>query len=83
MPITRLKNEAAELIRTVTEEGRTLLVTQNGTAKVVVMDAAEYDRTQQALALLKMIAQGEADLAAGRTSSIDTAFAYATEGLDD
>jgi prevent-host-death family protein len=72
--ITRLKNEAAELVRQVSEEGRTLIVTQNGAARVVVMDVVEFDRMQDALALLKMIAQGEADIAAGETVSIDAAF---------
>lgn len=72
--ISRLKSEAADLLKTVTEEGRTLVVTQNGAAKVVVMDVAEFDRIQDTLAMLKMIAQGEADVAAGRTVSINDAF---------
>lgn len=72
--IARFKNEAAELVRQVSEEGRRLIVTQNGVARVVVMDAVEFDRMQDALALLKMIAQGEADIAAGETVSIDEAF---------
>ena len=58
--ITRLKNDAAELVRSVSEDGRTLIVTQNGAARVAVIDVAELDRMRDALALLKMIAQGEA-----------------------
>jgi prevent-host-death family protein len=81
--ITRLKTDAAELVRQVSEEGRTLVVTQNGTARVVVMDVVEFDRMQDALVLLKMIAQSEADVAAGKTTSIDQAFADALESLDD
>jgi prevent-host-death family protein len=80
--ITRLKTDAAELVRQVSEEGRTLIVTQNGTARVVVMDVVEFDRMQDALVLLKMIAQSEADIAAGKTASIDQAFADALEPLD-
>ncbi len=75
--ITRLKNDAADLVRQVSEDGRTLVVTQNGAAKVVVLSVDEFDRMQDALALLKMIAQGEADVAAGRTMTIDQAFARA------
>jgi prevent-host-death family protein len=81
--ITRLKSHAAELVREVTEEGRTLIVTQNGAAKVVVMDVGEFDRLHQCLAMLKMIAQGEADIVAGRVSTVDDAFAHALSGLED
>lgn len=80
--ITQLKNEAAELVRQVSEEGRTLVVTQNGAARVVVMDVLEYDRMQDALVLLKMLAQAEADVAAGRLESVDDAFARALESVD-
>jgi prevent-host-death family protein len=57
--ITDLKTRAAELVKQVNEEGRTLVVTQNGTARVVVIDAAEFDRMQNALALLTTRARRE------------------------
>jgi prevent-host-death family protein len=81
--ITQLKSEAAELVRSVTEEGRTLIVTQNGTARVAVIDVAELDRMRDALALLKLIAQGEADVASGRGVSIDDAFEDALSAIDE
>lgn len=81
--ITRLKTDAAELVRQATEEGRTFVVTQNGAARVVVMDIAEFERLENTLALLKMIAQGEADIAAGRTATVDEAFADAFAALDE
>jgi prevent-host-death family protein len=65
-PITYLKNHAADLIREIHEEGRTVTITQNGEAKVVVMDVDTYDRWRVAMTLLKSLAQGEADVAAGR-----------------
>lgn len=69
LPITELKNHTAELVRQVAEEGRTVVITQNGKAKAVMMDVDAYDRWQAALALLKIVAQGEADVRAGRTLS--------------
>ncbi len=66
-PITYLKNRTAELVREVYEKGRTVTITQNGEAKVVVMDVDTYDRMRAAMALLKVVAQGEADVDAGRT----------------
>ena len=80
--ITQLKNDAAALVREVSEEGRTLVVTQNGAARVVLMDVGEYERMQDALVLLKLIALGEADVAAGKVASVDEAFDAALDALD-
>lgn len=66
-PITQLKNKTADLVREVSEGGRSITITQNGEAKVVVMDVDTYDRWRSAMALLKVLAQGEADVERGRT----------------
>ena len=65
-PITYLKTHAAELVREIGESGRTVVITQNGMAKVVVMDVEAYDRWRTALAMLRMIAQSQAELDAGK-----------------
>jgi len=65
--ITHLKNKTADLVREVSDEGRPITITQNGEAKVVVMDVDTYDRWRSAMALLKALAQGEADVERGRT----------------
>jgi prevent-host-death family protein len=67
-PITQLKNETAALVREVSEEGRPVTITQNGEAKVVVMDVETYDRWRSALALLKVLAMGQADVERGQTT---------------
>jgi prevent-host-death family protein len=65
-PITYLKNNAAEVVREAHENGRLMIVTQNGEARAVVMGVEQYDEWKRTLALLKLIAQGEADVSAGR-----------------
>jgi len=80
-PITYLKNRTADLVREVSEEGRTVMITQNGKAKVVVMDVELYDRWQAAMALLKILAHAEHDVAAGRTVAQETAFARAAAAI--
>ncbi len=67
-PITYLKNNAADLVREVSEKGRSVTITQNGEAKVVLMDVRTYDRWRSAMALLKLIACGESDVQKGKTS---------------
>lgn len=44
-----------------------MVLTQNGRASAVVQSYETFQRQQQALLMLKLLAQGEADIAAGRT----------------
>ena len=80
-PITYLKNHTADVVREVSEEGQTLTVTQNGEAKVVVMDVEIYDQWQRTTALLKILAHAEADVDAGRTLSQAETFRRAETSL--
>jgi prevent-host-death family protein len=61
-PISYLKASTAEAVRTVTETGEPLFITQNGEAKIVVEDIQTYEETQETLALLKILALGEAEV---------------------
>ena len=81
-PITQLKNRTAELVREVTENGRPITITQNGEAKVVVMDVESYDRWRSSMALLKMLALGEADVERGRTVKQAEAFRRARKEIE-
>lgn len=80
-PITYLKNHTAEAIRGVSDDGRVLMITQNGEAKAVVIDVETYDRWRKAMALLKILAQGEADVAADRVSTQEQAFERAAKAI--
>jgi prevent-host-death family protein len=64
--ITYLKNRTADVVQQVSK-GRTMVITQNGEARMVVMGVEEYDRMQNALALLKIIQLSEGDVRNGRT----------------
>jgi prevent-host-death family protein len=81
-PITHLKSKTADLVREVSEEGRPITITQHGEAKVVVMDVETYDRWRRAMALLKALAQGEADVSRGRTVKQAEAFRRARKAIE-
>ena len=66
-PISYLKAHAAEIVRTLGERGEPLVITQNGEAKVVMQDIDSYERMQETLALLKILAMGDRQIEAGRT----------------
>ena len=72
-PITYLKNNTAEVIRDA-EAGRPLIVTQNGEAKAVVMGVEQYREWRRTLAMMKLLALGEADVKAGRVVESAEAF---------
>ena len=66
-PISYLKANAAEILLDLAERREPLVITQNGEAKAVIQDVASFEETQQTLALLKLLALGAQDIAAGRT----------------
>jgi prevent-host-death family protein len=70
-PISYFKAHAAEVIRELNEQHGTMIITQNGEAKAVIQDIVEYERIQEALALLKMVAQGQKDYEDGKTIPAD------------
>ena len=66
-PISYVKANAAEVIRELAENREPLVITQNGEATAVMQDVASYEATQETLALLKILALGNRDIAEGRT----------------
>jgi prevent-host-death family protein len=73
-PISYLKAHASELVREVSDEHKTLIITQNGEAKVVVQDLETYEQTQESLALLKMLAQSSRSKKEGNVKTKKQAF---------
>lgn len=68
-PVTALKRDAARLIERARERSAPIVITQNGKPTAILQDVASYERQRRALHLLKLIAQGEEDVAQGRTTS--------------
>ena len=64
-PISYLKANAAEVLAQLSEQRQPLVITQNGEAKAVLVDVASFEETQETLALLKILALGNQDVAAG------------------
>ncbi len=65
-PISYLKANAAEVLTQLAEQRKPLVITQNGEAKAVLQDVTTYEETQETLALLKILALGNQDVAAGK-----------------
>lgn len=74
-PVAYMENRAADLLRQVNESRRPVVITENGEARAVVLDVESYEALRDATLLLKLAAQGEADLQAGRVLPQDEALA--------
>ncbi|MFT4926540.1 MAG: prevent-host-death family protein [Phenylobacterium sp.] len=80
-PISYLKANAAKIARELQSDGAPYIITQNGEAAMVVQSVEEYERKENTIAMLQMIAQAEQDIAAGNTINKDVAFANVREKL--
>jgi prevent-host-death family protein len=65
--ISYFKANAAEIIQELGEVGEPMIITQNGEAKAVVQNVVAYERDQETLALLKILALGEQQVKEGKT----------------
>jgi prevent-host-death family protein len=65
-PISYLKANAAEVLIQLAEVREPMVITQNGEAKAVLQDLASYEETQKTLAMLKVLAIGNQEVAAGK-----------------
>ena len=65
-PISYFKANAAEIIQELNEVGEPMIITQNGEAKAIVQDIVSYEKTQETLALLKILALGHQEVETGR-----------------
>ncbi len=69
-PISYLKANAAKVLTHLAEQREPMVITQNGEAKAVLQDVASFEETQEALALLKILALGNQDVAAGKVKPV-------------
>ena len=69
-PISYIKANAAEVLTHLAEQREPIVITQNGEAKAVLQDVASFEETQETLALLKILALGNQDVAAGKVKPL-------------
>ena len=69
-PISYLKPPAAQVLAQITADREPLVITQNGEARAVLQDVASYEETQDTLALLKLLALGNQEVAEGKTKPL-------------
>ena len=73
-PISYLKAHASEILRDVSSNRRTMVITQNGEAKVVLQDVKIYEEMQDSLALLKILSLSTKSKDKKKFKTIDNSF---------
>ncbi len=73
-PISYIKSHASEVIREVVENHSSIVITLNGEAKAVLQDIREFEKTQESLALLKILAQSRKNMEQGRVKPAKESF---------
>ncbi len=66
--LSEFKAKAAQMLDAIRTTDHDIVLTQNGAASAVVQDYESHQRLQAALAMMKLMAQGEADIKAGRAT---------------
>ena len=82
-PISYLKAHASEVVRDVSENQKTLVITHNGEAKVILQDVKVYEKTQESIALLKILAMSGKEIKKGNYHSIEKSFENIRKRIDD
>ena len=81
-PISYLKSHASEVIRDVSENYKTILITHNGEAKAILQDVKVYEKQQETLAMLKLLTLSTKSIKEGKAKSIKKAFSDLQKKID-
>lgn len=72
--ITELKRDTNAILNQIHKTGRPVVLTVNGKAEAVIMAADEYEKTVQALNMLKLLIPAEEDIKEGRSQGAKAFF---------
>lgn len=78
--LSEFKSDAAKWIERLQHQ-ESVVLTQNGRGRAVVQSYEAYRQTQETLAMLQIVAQGEADIHAGRITPQEKVFAHLRRDL--
>ena len=74
-PFSYPKSHAAEIIRDFNDNKKSLIISQNGEAKMVLIDIRIYEQHQETMALLKILAPGHKQIEQGKFQDAESFFA--------
>ena len=73
-PISYIKTNAADMMKYVNDNKNSIVITQHGEAKAVLIDIESYQTMKNAFTLLNMIQLSEKDIRSGNSKETDQVF---------
>jgi len=81
IPVSDLKQDASATLKRVRKSKAPLIVTQRGRPAAVMLSVDAYEKGKQEREILKLLALGEREIAAGKGFDLDDVLAEADELL--
>jgi prevent-host-death family protein len=77
IPVSDLRQDAARVLKNAKNSNQPLFITQRGRATAVLMSLDAYQRSETEREILRRLARGEKEIAAGMGHSLDEVLAEA------
>ncbi len=77
VPISDLRQDAAKVLKRVRASREPLIITQRGRAAAVLLSVESFERSERDKELLRLLAMGEREIAAGKGYDLDAVLAEA------
>lgn len=77
IPVTDLKQDASATLKRVRKSKRPLILTQRGKAAAVLLSVDTFEKGEREREILKLLARGEREIAAGKGYDLDDVLAEA------
>lgn len=83
VPVTDLRQDAAAVLARVRKSPEPVIITQRGRAAAVMVSAETYERAESERKILKLLAQGEREIAKGKGYDLESILKDADEVLTE
>ena len=71
IPVTDLRRDAAAALKRVRTSKQPVVITQRGRAAAVMLSVEEYERAEHERQILRLLARGDREIAAGKGRDLD------------
>lgn len=79
IPVTDLRQDAAAALERARQSRRPVVITQRGRAAAVLLSVEAYEQAEYERELLRLLARGEREIAAGKGHDLDRVLAEADQ----
>lgn len=83
IPVTDLRQDAAAVLKQIRSRKEPLIITQRGRAAAVMLSVEAYERAEHEREILRILARGDKEIAAGKGFSLSQIMKEADELLAD